>query len=376
MHDGECVSLIRINFVFWTAFRRNRVNGQIFVTAVPARRMYYCRSRSFMATFPRPSPLIRDSERRCVAVLLRLSGQRSPVSNDMQTVDVPLTQGELACARPPVAQFRWSGGEATGGVRIHRTVSPSIIVRSPKAMRVPSRPVPSYRTIEPAFGAVRPRKRNDLNDGFLKITQVRAANALRPFLAHPCHSAFDWCFLGTGPSRYAGNPPIPVTSPGSAADPVQGSLRLVGNARQDATAESAANCPTNQGKSDSWAQRFHRIKVRIRRRNQSGNVGHAGQTGGKNFEKRSGILSTPKRQDYSACVRENSFSSEFISSIHRFIRAIVACVVLSETSVPVRISPDSSILSWRWSVPRISIHSSIRCLISVMRLPPLIVDSI
>ena len=42
--------------------------------------------------------LIRDSERRCAAVLLRLSGRRFAGLGDGAAVDVPVTQGELAGA--------------------------------------------------------------------------------------------------------------------------------------------------------------------------------------------------------------------------------------------------------------------------------------
>ena len=42
--------------------------------------------------------LIRDSERRCAAVLLRLSGRRFSGPDDGPMVDVPVTQGELAAA--------------------------------------------------------------------------------------------------------------------------------------------------------------------------------------------------------------------------------------------------------------------------------------
>jgi CRP-like cAMP-binding protein len=42
--------------------------------------------------------LIRDSERRCAAVLLRLSGRRFAGDEDGAAVDVPVTQGELAGA--------------------------------------------------------------------------------------------------------------------------------------------------------------------------------------------------------------------------------------------------------------------------------------
>jgi CRP-like cAMP-binding protein len=42
--------------------------------------------------------LIRDSQRRCVAVLLRLSGRRFAGPDDSKRVDVPLTQDELAGA--------------------------------------------------------------------------------------------------------------------------------------------------------------------------------------------------------------------------------------------------------------------------------------
>ena len=42
--------------------------------------------------------LIRDSERRCAAVLLRLGGRRFPGSEDEQPVEIPVTQDELAGA--------------------------------------------------------------------------------------------------------------------------------------------------------------------------------------------------------------------------------------------------------------------------------------
>jgi len=42
--------------------------------------------------------LIRDSERRCAAVLLRLSGRRFAGAHDKAPVEVPLTQAELAGA--------------------------------------------------------------------------------------------------------------------------------------------------------------------------------------------------------------------------------------------------------------------------------------
>ena len=42
--------------------------------------------------------LIRDSERRCAAVLLRLGGRRFPSPDDEQSVEVPVTQDELAGA--------------------------------------------------------------------------------------------------------------------------------------------------------------------------------------------------------------------------------------------------------------------------------------
>jgi CRP-like cAMP-binding protein len=42
--------------------------------------------------------LIRDSERRCAAVLLRLSGHRFAGPDDSEPVEVPLTQDDLAGA--------------------------------------------------------------------------------------------------------------------------------------------------------------------------------------------------------------------------------------------------------------------------------------
>ena len=42
--------------------------------------------------------LIRDNERRCAAVLLRLGGRRFPGPDDGEPIDVPVTQGELAGA--------------------------------------------------------------------------------------------------------------------------------------------------------------------------------------------------------------------------------------------------------------------------------------
>jgi CRP-like cAMP-binding protein len=42
--------------------------------------------------------LIRDSERRCAAVLLRLSGRRFAGPDDSSPVEVPLTQDDLAGA--------------------------------------------------------------------------------------------------------------------------------------------------------------------------------------------------------------------------------------------------------------------------------------
>jgi CRP/FNR family cyclic AMP-dependent transcriptional regulator len=42
--------------------------------------------------------LIRDSERRCAAVLLRLGGRRFPGPDDNQSIAVPITQDELAGA--------------------------------------------------------------------------------------------------------------------------------------------------------------------------------------------------------------------------------------------------------------------------------------
>ena len=42
--------------------------------------------------------LIRDSERRCAAVLLRLGGHRFPSFDDGEAVEVPVTQDDLAAA--------------------------------------------------------------------------------------------------------------------------------------------------------------------------------------------------------------------------------------------------------------------------------------
>ena len=79
--------------------------------------------------------LIRDSERRCAAVLLRLSGHRFIGPNDREPVDVPITQDELADAT----------NLSRSSVRsiLHRLVARKlieqgyrgIVVRAPAALR-------------------------------------------------------------------------------------------------------------------------------------------------------------------------------------------------------------------------------------------------
>jgi len=79
--------------------------------------------------------LIRDSERRCAAVLLRLSGRRFPGAGDSCPVDVPLTQGELAGA---ANLSRNSVGAIVKRLAVRGLIEQShrsIIIHSPKALR-------------------------------------------------------------------------------------------------------------------------------------------------------------------------------------------------------------------------------------------------
>ena len=79
--------------------------------------------------------LIRDSERRCAAVLLRLGGRRFPSPDDEQTVEVPVTQDELAGA---ANLSRNSVGTMLQRLRARRLIEPgyrSMTICSAKALR-------------------------------------------------------------------------------------------------------------------------------------------------------------------------------------------------------------------------------------------------
>jgi CRP/FNR family cyclic AMP-dependent transcriptional regulator len=79
--------------------------------------------------------LIRDSEQRCAAVLLRLGGRRFRGPGDEQSVDVPITQDELAGA---ANLSRNSIGTMVQRLRERRLVEPgyrSMTICAPNALR-------------------------------------------------------------------------------------------------------------------------------------------------------------------------------------------------------------------------------------------------
>ncbi len=79
--------------------------------------------------------LIRDSERRCAAVLLRLGGRRFPSPGDEQSVEVPIRQDELAGA---ANLSRNSVGTMLQRLKARRLVEPGyrgMTISSAKALR-------------------------------------------------------------------------------------------------------------------------------------------------------------------------------------------------------------------------------------------------
>jgi CRP/FNR family cyclic AMP-dependent transcriptional regulator len=79
--------------------------------------------------------LIRDSERRCAAVLLRLGGNRFPSPDDWEPVEVPVTQDELAGA---ANLSRNSVGTMLQRLKGRRLVEPgyrTMTICTPKALR-------------------------------------------------------------------------------------------------------------------------------------------------------------------------------------------------------------------------------------------------
>ncbi len=79
--------------------------------------------------------LIRDSERRCAAVLLRLGGRRFPSPGDEQSVEVPIRQDELAGA---ANLSRNSVGTILQRLKARRLVEPGyrgMTISSAKALR-------------------------------------------------------------------------------------------------------------------------------------------------------------------------------------------------------------------------------------------------
>jgi CRP/FNR family cyclic AMP-dependent transcriptional regulator len=79
--------------------------------------------------------LIRDSERRCAAVLLRLGGRRFAGPDDEEPVEVPVMQDELAGA---ANLSRNSVGTMLQRLKGRGLVEPGyrgIAIRAPKALR-------------------------------------------------------------------------------------------------------------------------------------------------------------------------------------------------------------------------------------------------
>lgn len=79
--------------------------------------------------------LIRDNERRCAAVLLRLGGRRFPSAEDEQPVEVPVTQDELAGA---ANLSRNSIGTMLQRLKVRRLVEPgyrNMTICAPNALR-------------------------------------------------------------------------------------------------------------------------------------------------------------------------------------------------------------------------------------------------
>ena len=79
--------------------------------------------------------LIRDSERRCAATLLRLGGRRFADPEDKEPVEVPVTQAELAGA---AGLSRNSIGTMVQKLKARGLVEPGyrgLIVRAPSALR-------------------------------------------------------------------------------------------------------------------------------------------------------------------------------------------------------------------------------------------------
>lgn len=79
--------------------------------------------------------LIRDSERRCAAVLLRLSGRRFPGADDGAPVDVPVTQGELAGAANLSRNSVGAIVKRLAARGLIEQTRRSIIVQAPQALR-------------------------------------------------------------------------------------------------------------------------------------------------------------------------------------------------------------------------------------------------
>ena len=83
-----------------------------------------CSPRSSTATShstSRAHLTIGDNERRCAAVLLRLSGSHLVDSEDPEAAEAAVAQDELAGAARPVAHIRPQNAGSAGGARADRT---------------------------------------------------------------------------------------------------------------------------------------------------------------------------------------------------------------------------------------------------------------